>query len=206
MIYLAGLTIQNNSERYIPIGLVHEIQILPPHLHKPISPVNVSREHRNSPLYIVYLQEGLVPYNIDLTVSGDIAIAIWFGSYNLGQRIQTQPALTYCFHTSFVDATLERVNVNQLDVVDGALFPAQAARNFFMDITLEEASSDGPQDAESEDMDMPGDVHWMRSKWRDTVTKMYGTDSNMQVQAVICKKRLACKMLMQGIVACFSEE
>ena len=88
-------------------------------------------------------------------------------------------ALAYCFHTAFVDATLERVNVNQLDVVDGALFPAQAARNFFIDITLEEAS--GAEDDGDGELDMPGDVQWMRSKWRDTVTKMYGTESNMRV-------------------------
>ena len=125
----------------------------------------------------------MVPYNIDISVSGDIAIAVWFGSYNLGQRIQTQPAPTYCFHTAFVDASVERVTVNQLDVVDGNLFPTQAARNFFIDITLEEVSSEDGTGSEKDDsqLDMPGDVQWMRSKWRDTVTKMYGAEKVTRV-------------------------
>lgn len=121
-----------------------------------------------------------MPYDINLTLAGDVAIAIWFGSYNLGQRIQTQPALTYCFHTAFVEAGAERVSVSQLDVVDGSLFPPQAARNFFLDIKLEDAAISQVQNGYSSEYDNPADVQWMRTRWRDTVTKMYGAEYPMR--------------------------
>lgn len=122
-----------------------------------------------------------MPYNINLPVAGDVAIAVWFGSYNLGQRIHSQPAITYCFHTAFSESGIERVSVQQLDVADGTLFPASAARNFFMDIQL--ADHDEPVEVrdDADDIDQPGDVQWMRSKWRDTVSKMYGSEKRPQV-------------------------
>jgi len=57
------------------------------------------------------LQEGLVPYNIDLAVKGDVSIAIWFGMYNMGERLNTKPDLSYCLHTAFAHSGLERVKV-----------------------------------------------------------------------------------------------
>lgn len=133
-----------------------------------------------------------MPFNINLPVVGDVAIAVWFGSYNLGQRIHTQPALAYCFHTAFAESGVERVSVQQLDVADGALFPASAARKFFMDIQL--ADWDEPLQAkeDADDVDLPGDVQWMRSKWRDTVVKMYGTIKRPQVGPSTLFSRTQC--------------
>jgi len=93
-------------------------------------------------------QEGLVPYNIGTVVRGDVALALWFGSYRLGERLHTRPAAAYAFHTAFVEAGgVERIAVQQLDVTDAALFPPAAARNFFIDIKLDVAGPDAPAPA-----------------------------------------------------------
>ena len=122
-----------------------------------------------------------MPYNVNMPVVGDVAIAVWFGNFNLGQRIHMQPSLAYCFHTAFAESGVERVSVQHLDVADGSLFPATAARKFFMDIQL--GDWDEPMEAgeEADEVDQPGDVQWMRSKWRDTMSKMYGTEKRPQV-------------------------
>ena len=89
-------------------------------------------------------QEGLVPFNIGVTVCGDVAIGLWFGSYKLGDRLQERPAAAYAFHTAFVEAgAVERIAVQQLDVTDAALFPPAAARSFFIDIKLDTGLAEG---------------------------------------------------------------
>ena len=123
-----------------------------------------------------------MPYEIGMPVVGDVTIAIWFGSYNLGQRIHTPPALAYCFHTAFAQSGVERVSVQQLDLADGNLFPASSAREFFMDIQLADWNEHIMPTDSTDEQDQPGDVQWMRSKWRDTVSKMYGTDKRPQVR------------------------
>ncbi|KAK9846020.1 hypothetical protein WJX81_008599 [Elliptochloris bilobata] len=125
--------------------------------------------------------EGLVPFDIGVTVSGDVAIAVWFGSYMLGERLHSRPAAAYAFHTAFVEAgAVERIAVQQLDVADAALFSAPAARSFFMDIkvdvsgaeaaaasaagsTTPDGTSEAGGDVEIEAL--AGDVQWMHDKW-----------------------------------------
>lgn len=51
----------------------------------------------------VVLQEGLVPFDIGVPISGDVAIGLWFGAYNLGQRLHSRPAAAYAFHTAFFE-------------------------------------------------------------------------------------------------------
>jgi len=102
-------------------------------------------------------QEGLVPYNIGTIVRGDVALALWFGSYRLGERLHTRPAAAYAFHTAFVEAGgVERIAVQQLDVADAALFPPAAARNFFIDIKLDVAGPDAPAPAAPAGAATPG--------------------------------------------------
>ncbi len=51
----------------------------------------------------VVVQEGLVPFDIGVPISGDVAIGLWFGAYNLGQRLHSRPAAAYAFHTAFFE-------------------------------------------------------------------------------------------------------
>ena len=63
-------------------------------------------------------QEGMVPFDVNVPVSGDIVIGIWFGAYNLGQRLHSRPAAAYAFHTAwFEDRQVERVTMHQMDVL-----------------------------------------------------------------------------------------
>lgn len=72
----------------------------------------------------VFWQEGMVPFDVNVPVSGDIVIGIWFGAYNLGQRLHSRPAAAYAFHTAwFEDRQIERITMHQMDVADPALFP-----------------------------------------------------------------------------------
>jgi hypothetical protein len=99
------------------------------------------------------LQEGLVPFDIGVPVCGDVAIGLWFGAYNLGQRLHSRPAAAYAFHTAFFEAGgVERITVHQLDVADPALFPREAQRSFFMDIKLgpHTAAADAPIDVDAD--------------------------------------------------------
>ena len=84
------------------------------------------------------MQEGLVPFNINVSVVGDIAIGVWFGHHNLGQRLHGRPSLSYAFHTAFLSAETMRVSLASLDISNKRLFPVDKATNFFMDVTLED--------------------------------------------------------------------
>ena len=65
-----------------------------------------------------------MPFDVNVPVSGDIVIGIWFGAYNLGQRLHSRPAAAYAFHTAwFEDRQVERVTMHQMDAADPALFP-----------------------------------------------------------------------------------
>ena len=87
------------------------------------------------------VQEGLVPFNINVSVVGDIAIGVWFGHHNLGQRLHGRPSLSYAFHTAFLSAETMRVSLPSLDISNKRLFPADKATNFFMDVTLEDTDA-----------------------------------------------------------------
>jgi hypothetical protein len=50
-----------------------------------------------------HAQEGMVPFDIGVPISGDVAIGLWFGAYNLGQRLHSRPAAAYAFHTAFFE-------------------------------------------------------------------------------------------------------
>lgn len=45
----------------------------------------------------------MVPFDIGVPISGDVAIGLWFGAYNLGQRLHSRPAAAYAFHTAFFE-------------------------------------------------------------------------------------------------------
>lgn len=65
-----------------------------------------------------------MPFDVNVPVSGDIVIGIWFGAYNLGQRLHSRPAAAYAFHTAwFEDRQVERITMHQMDAADPALFP-----------------------------------------------------------------------------------
>ncbi len=123
-----------------------------------------------------------MPYNIELAVKGDVSIAIWFGMYNMGQRLNTKPDLCYCFHTAFAQSGIERVTAPGMDVSDASLFPAGGAtpRDFFMDVTLD----NGPEvvdDDSDEEVDYSSDVQHWRSKWEENKIKVFGVDGHPQV-------------------------
>lgn len=122
-----------------------------------------------------------MPYNISLVVKGDITVAVWFGMYNMGQRLNTQPALAYCFHTSFVDSGIERVSVPQLDVADAALFAEGTVRTFFMDLQFTDWEEAVAESDDVEETDHSCDVQHWHSKWRETMGKLYGMDQQPQV-------------------------
>ena len=118
----------------------------------------------------------MVPFNISLAVKGDITVAIWFGMYNMGMRLNTQPELAYCFHTAFVDSGIERVGVPELDVANPDLFTEKTVKSFFMDMQLTNMEDTSLEQDDSEDSDHSCDVlHW-HSKWRETMGKLYGID------------------------------
>jgi hypothetical protein len=127
------------------------------------------------------VQEGLVPYNVDLTVKGDVSIAIWFGMYNMGQRLNTKPDLAYCFHTAFAESGVERVKARDLDVSDPTLFPDNPVPEFFMDIKLEDAADAVVVEDDSEEVDYSSDVQHWRSKWEETKIKVFGVNAYPQV-------------------------
>ena len=82
----------------------------------------------NIQIHAVDAQEGLVPFNIGVRVVGDVTVGLWFGSYNLGQRLHSRPAAAFAFHTAFVDESVQRITMHQLDVPTPGLFPPEAAR------------------------------------------------------------------------------
>jgi hypothetical protein len=114
-------------------------------------------------ILFILLQEGLVPFEIGVPVAGDVAIGVWFGSYNLGARLHGRPALAYAFHTAFLDDSgVERVEAAQLDVAQPDLFPPDAQRSFFMDVKLGPAEAqlhsdalDGEAGVEGGDVQVP---------------------------------------------------
>lgn len=44
-------------------------------------------------------QGGLIPFEVGVSVVGDITIAVWVGDHNMGDRIHTRPTFAYAFHT-----------------------------------------------------------------------------------------------------------
>lgn len=61
------------------------------------------------------LQGGLIPFEIGVSVVGDVTIAVWLGSHNMGERIHSRPSFAYAFHTGCAaaqpDVTQEPSNV-----------------------------------------------------------------------------------------------
>lgn len=88
----------------------------------------------------VHVQSGIVPIKVGVPVVGDVTVAVWFGSYNLGQRLHSRPALAFTFHTAFAEPGSMRITVDQLDLADSALIPPEVATNFFIDVILTEAA------------------------------------------------------------------
>ena len=90
-----------------------------------------------------HLQSGIVPINVGVPVVGDVTVAVWFGSYKLGQRMHSRPALAFAFHTAFADPGSVRIKVGQLDLADAAIIPPEAAAGFFIDVILTEQTEVG---------------------------------------------------------------
>ena len=78
----------------------------------------------------------MTPFKVNEPVSGDIVIALYFGSNFLGDRMHMQPPVAFAFHTSFVEAESMRITPAQLDAGDSAIFAPSAAKAFFMDIVI----------------------------------------------------------------------
>lgn len=45
------------------------------------------------------MQGGLIPFEIGVSVVGDVTVAVWIGDHNMGERIHTKPSFAYAFHT-----------------------------------------------------------------------------------------------------------
>ena len=83
---------------------------------------------------------GLIPFEVGVSVVGDVTIAVWRGAHNMGERIHARPSFAFAFHTAFVSGGLERVTMRQLDIFDQSVLPATPAAqsSFFMDVTFED--------------------------------------------------------------------
>lgn len=57
------------------------------------------------------LQGGLIPFEIGVSVVGDVTIAVWLGSHNMGERIHARPSFAYAFHTGGCSGLLARRTV-----------------------------------------------------------------------------------------------
>lgn len=68
-----------------------------------------------------------MPFDIGVPISGDVAIGLWFGAYNLGQRLHSRPAAAYAFHTAFFE---ENKVTPSLHSVAPSIHIARRAKNF----------------------------------------------------------------------------
>lgn len=50
-----------------------------------------------------------MPFDIGVAIAGDVTIGLWFGAYNLGQRLHSRPAAAYAFHTAFFEVCAVRI-------------------------------------------------------------------------------------------------
>jgi hypothetical protein len=53
-------------------------------------------------------QGGLIPFEIGVSVVGDVTIAVWLGSHNMGERIHARPSFAYAFHTGVCSGLLAK--------------------------------------------------------------------------------------------------
>ena len=139
-----------------------------------------SPTHTHASYLFLTLQDGMIPFSVDVPVSGDVCVAIWFGGANLGERLHARPALAYAFHTAFAPAGALRVTAADLDVLAPGLQGAAAGsgaatslRAAFVDITLGDDGAAGPAVDAAVDC---GSVQWMRDKWREAVSRLYGPE------------------------------
>lgn len=84
----------------------------------------------------------MIPFEIGVTVVGDVTIAVWLGDHNMGDRIHARPSFAYAFHTAFVSGGFERVLMRHLDIFDQSVLPATPAAqsSFFMDVTFDDVN------------------------------------------------------------------
>lgn len=50
------------------------------------------------------MQGGLIPFEVGVSVVGDVTVAVWVGDHNMGERIHTKPSFAYAFHTGAAPA------------------------------------------------------------------------------------------------------
>jgi hypothetical protein len=60
------------------------------------------------------MQGGLIPFEIGVSVVGDVTIAVWLGSHNMGERIHARPSFAYAFHTGGRSGLLVRRTVIEI--------------------------------------------------------------------------------------------
>lgn len=86
---------------------------------------------------------GLIPFEIGISVVGDVTVALWLGDHNMGNRIHLRPSFAYAFHTAFVSGGLHRISMRQLDIFDATVLPATPAAqsSFFMDMTFDDVDT-----------------------------------------------------------------
>ena len=144
-------------------------------------------------------QDGMAPYAVGVPVSGDVTLALWFGSpARLGDAVHAAPpALAFAFHTAWTPpagATL-RAPAPELDVCAPGLFAAGAGTSFFVDVVLLAGGEGGgggargapppyssllpptprPSTPASPAGVDAGGLAWMRATWQATTARRYGT-------------------------------
>ena len=88
-------------------------------------------------------QDSEVGFDIDLPITGDITLGLWFGDHK-GEW--DSPQLACSFHTLFDDTGVLRMGLEDLDIPPGRALGKSTAwqEHFFLDITVEEQSGQLP--------------------------------------------------------------
>ncbi|EFN52829.1 hypothetical protein CHLNCDRAFT_138268 [Chlorella variabilis] len=134
-------------------------------------------------------EDDTVAFEVNLPIKGDVTVAIWFTDHfsearhgTAGGTAWDPPALSYAFHTSFVDCAaggVLRATARKLDVPGSSPAASQYAERegFFMDMML---SGDLPPGT-TVDEDHTTDVERLRGSWADLIEQ---TDGWLDFKAV----------------------
>eukprot|EP00899_Mesostigma_viride_P007373 jgi/Mesvir1/16637/Mv10170-RA.1 len=134
------------------------------------------------PSWQMAAHEWMIPYPVDLSISGDIVIVLFHWT---GDELHDEgcPLFSFAFHTAFVDTGLVRVSRKQVDV--GTHTRVSLPEGFFMDLTIEPVA-DGT-------LAPPPDA----SSWKDLLM-MCGRDFS---SSALASKAKAGKPALPGQVA-----
>ena len=87
-----------------------------------------------------YMQDSEVGFDIDLPITGDITLGLWFGDHKVRWD---PPELACSFHTLFDDTGVLRMGARDLDIPPGSALGRSSIwqADFFMDIIVEESTA-----------------------------------------------------------------